>query len=61
MFPIMQFLLAIFLLIFFTLSGLRLARVRMGDAVVQFADRIIALILFFAGALAFLVVDYWIA
>lgn len=61
MFPIAQFLLAVFLLIFFTLSGLRLARAYAGDAILQFADRIVALTLFFAGALAFLVVDYWIA
>ncbi len=61
MFPIMQFLLAVFLLIFFTLSGLRLARIYTGDAIVQFTDRMVALTLFFTGALVFFVVDYWIA
>lgn len=61
MFSIMQFLLTAFLLIYFVLYGLRLARNRLGDDSVRFADRVIALVFFFSGALALLAIDYCVA
>lgn len=60
-FSLVQFLLAVLLLLFFTLRGLYAAREPVRNGGVQFADRMIAVTLFVIGALAFLSVDYWMA